>query len=319
MAVIPRRVLKFLPAGLGLLALVGVAFGLHHELRRISPGDVLNALTAIPEAQILHAFGLLAISFCIMMIYDMPGVLFARQLEAVPRLRPRRIALASFCAYALSHVLGAPALTSAAIRLRLYAEWRVPPAGIARIIALSGSMFALGGIFLAGLLLLLWPAHVPLFDLGPAPALRPLGAGLLVAIGVYVLIAQHRRSLTVFGRQIPLPGRRLAAAQVLVSAADIALAGSILFALLSATPGLSLVTIIAVYLAAVAGGLFSGLPAGIGVFDTVLLLGLAPYVPAASAIGAILLFRVLYHLLPAGTAGLCFAAHELLITTKRSG
>ena len=310
------RRLRYLPPLLGFIVLGLIVLGLHHALGRIGPRDVLNALVATPALQIGRAIGLLAVSLCIMAIYDLPGVLFARRLAETPRLRPRRIALASFCAYALSHVLGAPALSGAAIRLRLYAEWRVPPAGIGRIVALSGTMFALGGLCLAALLLLLRPAMAPAFG-GGAPGLaRGLGALLLAGVGFYVFMAQRRPTLALFGRQIPLPGRSLAAAQVLISCADIAVAGGILFTVLPAAPGLSLAAVLAIYLAALAGGLFSGLPAGVGVFDTVLLLGLSPYEPAAAAIGAILLFRVLYYLVPASAAGLCFAAHEILLTTR---
>ena len=313
---VPRRVFRLAMLALGLLLLCGAALGLRHGLRHVGPRDVLDALSATPPSSILHALGLLALSLCVMMIYDLPGILFARRLPDAPRLAARRIALASFCAYALSHVLGAPALSGAAIRLRLYAEWRVPPAGIARIVALSGTMFALGGVCLAALLLLLRPGDVPLLNSGSSDVLRLLGAGLLGTIGFYVLVAQRRPTLALFGRQIPLPGRRLAAAQVLISCADIGIAGGILFAVLPAAPGLSLAAILAIYLIALAGGLFSGVPAGLGVFDTVLLLGLSPYVPAASAISAILLFRVLYYLIPASAAGLCFAGHELLVTAK---
>ena len=312
---LPRR-LRYVPLLLGLGVLGLIVLGLHHALGRIGPGDVLHALVATPALQIARALGLLVVSLCIMAVYDLPGVIFARRLQGTPRLPPRRIALASFCAYALSHLLGAPALTGAAIRLRLYAEWRVPPAGIGRIIALSGTMFALGGLCLAALLLLLRPAMAPAFG-GDAPGLaRLLGTLLLSGVLFYVLVAQRRPTLTLFGRQIPLPGRGLAAAQVLISCADIAVAGAILFTVLPTAPGLSLPAVLAVYLVAVAGGLFSGLPAGVGVFDTVLLLGLSPYEPAAAAIGAILLFRVLYYLLPASAAGLCFAAHEIVLTTK---
>jgi uncharacterized membrane protein YbhN (UPF0104 family) len=39
--------------------------------------------------------------------------------------------------------------------------------------------------------------------------------------------------------------------------------------------------------------------------------------PPASAIGAILLYRVLYYLIPAILGALGFAAHEIWVTTKR--
>jgi uncharacterized membrane protein YbhN (UPF0104 family) len=129
-------------------------------------------------------------------------------------------------------------------------------------------------------------------------------------------VAGTRSQLSLFGRLIPLPGRVLAVVQLLVSCLDISIAGGILFAVLPVVPGLSLPHVLAIYLAAFAGGLFSGLPGGLGVFDTLLLLGLSPYLAPAPAIGAILLFRVLYYLVPAAAAALWFAAHEIFLTAK---
>jgi uncharacterized membrane protein YbhN (UPF0104 family) len=252
-----------------------------------------------------------------MMIYDWPGIVFAKKLISFPPIGAKHVALASFSAYALSHVLGAPAITGAAIRLRLYAEWRVPPSGIARIITLSGSMFALGAAMLIGGILVLRPRALPLFgDVSEAP-LRMAGAVILIVIIFYIILAgRPGQRLALFGRQIPLPGSWLAVSQLALSCADISVAGAILFMILPAAPGLGLPHVLAIYLAAFAGGLFSSLPAGIGVFDTVLLLALSPYLDPAVAIGAILLFRVLYFLIPASVAALCFAAHEIFLTTK---
>jgi uncharacterized membrane protein YbhN (UPF0104 family) len=72
-----------------------------------------------------------------------------------------------------------------------------------------------------------------------------------------------------------------------------------------------------VYLAAFAGGLFSGLPGGVGVFDSVLLLGLAGFLSPATALGAILLFRVLYYLVPAVAAALFYSGHEVWIRVRK--
>jgi uncharacterized membrane protein YbhN (UPF0104 family) len=312
-----RRFIKFLPPVLGVLVLAGIIFGLHGALSHVRPQDVLNALAATPAWQIYQALGLLGLSCCIMMLYDWPGIIFAKKLISFPPIGAKHVALASFSAYALSHVLGAPAITGAAIRLRLYAQWRVPPSGIARIVTLSGTMFALGAAMLIGGILVLQPRALPLFGDVSAPALRLAGAVILIVIIFYVILAgRPGQRLALFGRQIPLPGSWLALSQLAVSCADISVAGAILFMVLPAAPGLDLPHVLAIYLAAFAGGLVSSLPAGIGVFDTVLLLALSPYLDPAVAIGAILLFRVLYFLIPASVAALCFAAHEIFLTTK---
>jgi uncharacterized membrane protein YbhN (UPF0104 family) len=313
-----HRALKYLPPVLGVLVLVGIIAGLHGALRHLGPRDVLAALQATSRQQIVHALMLLAVSVCVMTAYDIPGILFARRLVAFPRLKLRQVALASFCAYALSHVLGAPALSAAAIRLRLYAQWLVPPVGIARIVALSGSMFTIGLATLLGFLLLLHPRGVPLFGHAVSPMVLRLGGAVLVAaVAFYVAAAGRVAVLQVFGRQITLPGWRLALAQAVLGCVDTGTACAILYVVLPATPGLSYPHVLGIYLAAFASGVFSGLPGGVGVFDSVLLLGLSEYLPPATALGAILLFRAMYFLVPACGAALCYAGHEVWANTRK--
>jgi uncharacterized membrane protein YbhN (UPF0104 family) len=314
-----RRAKKILPPVLGILVLTGIIFGLHRALAKIGPGDVLAALAATPRPQLAHGLEFLALSFVMMLIYDIPGILFARRLINFDRLGLRRVGLASFSAYALSHVLGAPAISAAAVRLRLYAQWGVPPAGIARIIALSGTNFVLGTGALLGGILVLRPLDIPAFghDFSPL-ALRGAGALLWTMVAGYIAIAGSEKPVKIFGLAIPRPGIALAISQVALSCVDTGAACAILYAILPTVAGLTYPHVLGIYLAAFAGGIVSGLPGGVGVFDTVILLGLAGYMNPADALGAILLFRVLYYLLPAALAGLCFAAHEIWITAKGS-
>jgi uncharacterized membrane protein YbhN (UPF0104 family) len=309
-----HKALTFVPPVLGIVVLAGIIVGLHHALRHIGPRDVLAALAATPRHEVAHAFMLLALSVAIMTIYDIPGILFARRSVSFPRLGYPRIALASFSAYALSHVLGAAALSSAAIRVRLYAQWNVPPSGIARIVAISGSMFTLGFLGVLGFLLLLHPHDVPLFGHAvPHPLLRGIGATFAAAVIFYISAAQRWPELRMFGRIVALPGSRVALAQLTCSCADIATACGILYVVLPDTPGMSYPDVLGIYLASFLGGMASGLPGGVGVFDSLLLLGLAGYMPPATALGAILLFRVLYFLAPACAAALCYGGHEIWI------
>ncbi|HQT64163.1 MAG: hypothetical protein B7Z75_09225 [Acidocella sp. 20-57-95] len=318
MQIIKSRVLKLLPPVLGLLVLGAVLTGLHKALRHLSFADVLAALTNTPHWQVYHALMLLGVSVGVMMLYDVPGVYFAKQRGDCPPLAAKRIALASFCAYALSHVVGAPALSAAAIRLRLYAQWQVPPSGIGRIMTVSGTTFITGVCVLLGYVLLLHPHSVPLFNHDvPIPALRAAGALLWVLIGVYIGLAHGTQPITLFGINIPRPGVWVAVAQVVISCTDTAVACGILFAVLPSLPALTYAHVLALYMVGFAGGLLSGLPGGVGVFDSLLLLGLADYVDTATALGAILLFRVLYYLAPAAIAGLSFTIHEIMITAGR--
>ncbi len=304
---------------LGLILLTAIIFGLHHELHRVSMASVMTALSVTPRYEIYRALGLLALGCLFMAFYDLPGILFAKKSIHFPWIGFRHVWFASFCAYSLSHVLGAPTFSGTAIRVRLYAQWGVPAAGIARVVALTGATFPLGTAALIGGILLFHPLEMPLFGQSfSALALRGIGATLWAIIALYILLANGKKPLKLFGHEIFRPGLALAIGQVLLSCADTANACAILFIILPGGTGLSYSHLLAIYLAGFAGGMFSGLPGGVGVLDTVLLLGLSVYMPPASAIGAILLYRVLYYLIPAAIGTLCFAVHEIWVTTKRN-
>jgi len=309
---------RLLPPLLGLLVLLAIFWGLHRALRHVSVAGVLAVVEATPRRQLVHAVELVAVSLAIMAVYDVPGILFARKLIDFRRLGKLRVALASSCAYALSHVLGAPAITAAAVRVRFYAQWGVPAAGIARIVALSGVMFSLGAAALLGGILVLHPADLPLFGQSvPVGALRLAGVACWAVPVAYVALAGGTKPLLVLRKAVPRPGPGLAAGQILLSCADTGCACGILYTLLPTLPGLSYAHVLGIYLAAFAGGLVSALPGGVGVFDSLLLLGLAGYMDAAQALGAILLFRLMYYVFPAALAAAAFAGHELWVGVFR--
>lgn len=308
-----RLIKRLLPPCLGLILLGAIIFELHKVLVKVGFSAILTAFVATPLWSVIGALGFLACSLVIMACYDLPGVFFARRAHECPDLPFQKIGLASFCAYALSHVLGASAITAAAIRLRFYAHWDVPASGLTRIVAISGTNFSLGVISVLGVLLLADPLSVQLPFYLADILLRAVGAGLLLVPLFYIAAAGRFNSITVFGRRITLPGWRLAIWQMLLSCVDICVACAIFYQVLPVAPGLVYSSALSLYVGAFVAGSLSGLPGGVGVFDSVLLLGLSGYISADSALGAILLFRILYFLAPACLAGLCYAGHELLI------
>ena len=53
------------------------------------------------------------------------------------------------------------------------------------------------------------------------------------------------------------------------------------------------------------------MPGGLGVFDGAILLGLQPYMPAAEVVGALLVFRLYYYIVPLFISGALFAGFEI--------
>jgi phosphatidylglycerol lysyltransferase len=103
----------------------------------------------------------------------------------------------------------------------------------------------------------------------------------------------------------------MALMQVALAAGDVAVTAAIFYWLLPPAEGLTFIRFIGIYLASYAAGILAHVPGGLGVFDGAILIGLAPYMPAAEVVGALLVFRLYYYIIPLFIAGTLFAVFEL--------
>jgi phosphatidylglycerol lysyltransferase len=126
--------------------------------------------------------------------------------------------------------------------------------------------------------------------------------------------APRRGEIRVGGWAFPVPSPSLAVAQILLAAADWAVAGSVLYALLprpAGTTGVSFLPFLGAFLLAQFAGVISHVPGGLGVFEFLVVRLLRPYVPdAAAVLGALVAYRAVYYLLPFVTALVALAVHE---------
>ncbi|HEX4262178.1 MAG TPA: phosphatidylglycerol lysyltransferase domain-containing protein [Acetobacteraceae bacterium] len=298
-----------LPALLGVLLLVAAVIAVRAEFRRLSFADIARSVEDTPAIALAAAAVWTVVSYAVLTLYDRLGTIYAGK-----RVSYRRAAFASFCAYALSHNLGFPAVSGAAVRYRFYAHWGLTPAEIARVVGFCSFTFGLGGLVIGGVVLVFEPRAVPaLGSWLPLPVLHGAGVAFWAIVLLYVLAATLGLRVRVFGATITLPDARMAVLQVGLATVDVALTAAVFFALLPAAPGLGFLRFLGVYVSCFTAGLVASLPGGIGVFDGAMLLGLAPYLPAPRIVGAILLFRLYYYIVPLLLAGSLFAASEVLL------
>ncbi|HEY3848456.1 MAG TPA: lysylphosphatidylglycerol synthase domain-containing protein [Acetobacteraceae bacterium] len=301
--------LRQLPALLGVVLLIGAIYVVQREFRHLRLRDIGAALHAIPPRSLAFSFGWTVLSYFVLTFYDRLGTIYAGH-----KVSYGRVAFASFCAYALSHNLGFAAVSGAAVRFRLYSHWGLTPTQITKTVAFCSLTFGLGGMVLGGGILFLEPRAIPFFGTHlPTEAMYAAGAMLWVIVIGYVTFARVLRRVRLFGQYIELPGVRMAVLQVLLATADVAITATIFYQLLPAVPHLTWVIFLGVYVASYTAGLMTNLPGGIGVFDTAMLLGLAPYIDAPRIVGAIVVFRLCYYVIPLFLAGSLFAGNEILL------
>lgn len=301
-----ERLRPWLVGILSLVLAVAVLHALRTVLAEVSYADIVNEVAAMPTPRLVWAFLATALSFLALSGYDASGL---RYVGA--RVKRSAVVLISFIAYALGNTIGLGVLTGGAVRMRLYTAAGVEPGKIVSLIAFNATAFGLG-MTAFGAAGLLWGAH-EVADVARLPAwlLRLIAAGALAGIAAFVVLCVFRRSIRVFGRwELRLPPAKLAMTQLAISALDLAASAAVLWVLLPEGV-IGLPTFAAFYTIGVALGVLSHVPGGIGVFEATILLACAGRAPVEQIAGALVLYRVIYYLLPLALAATLLAMYEL--------
>jgi uncharacterized membrane protein YbhN (UPF0104 family) len=299
-AAAPRRSLAALVA---VLALALASFLLYRVLRRYSLGEIAAAVEAIPARHVALAACCAAGSYVCLSLFD------ALALRYVGRpLRYRRVALASFVALSIGHNIGLAALSSGALRYRFYSGWGIGAGDVARIIVFCGVTVGLGLAALAGGALLAQPGLGARATGLPETAVRAVAFIALLAVAAYLAAACGRVRIVRIRRwRLPMPPPRLAAAQVLVGALNFVLVAATLHQVLSGAGAVGFLNVAAAYAIANVAALITHVPGGWGVLESVVILLL----PGIDPIGALVVYRVVYYLVPFGLGAALLGATEL--------
>jgi phosphatidylglycerol lysyltransferase len=297
------RLWPFLAVGL----FVGAVAMLHRELAAYSYHDVLRAARAISRSRLASAVGLSVLAYAVLPGYDAMALRYIRF-----HLPLRLTAFGSFLAYAFSQTLGFPLLTGGSVRYRLWSAWGLSSEQIARAVSFVAFSFVLGMVAISGLVFVLEPADTATILQLPIASLRPIGVACLALVSLYAVWSVGGRwRVRVGSWTLPAPSPGLVAGQVAVSVLDWSLAGGALYVLLPPAPGLSFLAFLGIFLLAQFAGLVSHVPGGLGVLETILVLLLKPYLGASTVIGALLVYRGVYYLLPFGVGVVLLAGYEL--------
>lgn len=294
-----RRLMPYVAAAAISLA----AFLLYRTLSRYSMAEIVASVTAIPLHRLALAALFAAASYLCLTFFDFLALRYVGK-----PLPYRKAALASFVALSMGHNIGLAALSSGAIRYRFYSRWGLSAGDVAKLVVFCGTTVGLGLAVLGGAALLL-RSDLAVEVTGLArPAVVALGLACLGAAAGYVaLAALVRRPIRIRRWSLAMPPLRLALGQVAIGPLNFACVAACLHQVLSAAGDVSYLAVAAAYVIATVTALITHVPGGLGVIESVVLYLL----PNAQFIGALLVFRVVYFLLPLCIGGPTFAAIEI--------
>jgi len=304
-ASIVDRLRRALPPLVGLVLFAVALRVLHVQLDATSWRDLSADIHNTSVRQLLLAVVLTALNYALLTGYDFLGC-----ASLGLRLPAGEIARTSFLAYGIANTVGGLALTGYSVRYRFYTRRGISLGDLSRLALSYTVTFWLGLLLLGGTSLAIDPLSA-VRGLPASWALRVIGSLFVAAPLAYLVAAARRRAPIRIRRfDVPLPSPRLAIAQLVLSCAEWILFASVLYVLLPSSE-LSFLTFLGAFLASILLGLVSHVPAGLGVFEGMMVLLLHPYLGSQQLIPAFVVFRAVYYLCPFVLALVLLVADEL--------
>jgi len=304
---------------LGIAASIGIIVLAMTTLVRMLKGvDTAVILTALAEINTAHiALAALCVvgAFCTLTFYDF----FALRTIGKNHVPYRIAALSSFTSYTIGHNIGATVFTGGAIRFRIYSDYGLSAIDVAKICFLSGLTFWLGNTFVLGIGMALHPGAATAMDQLPETINRMIAIGGVVAIVAYLVwlaLGDGRRELGQNGWKVVLPSARLTLLQILIGVVDLGFCALAMYLLMPAEPHIDFMSLAVVFILATLLGFASHAPGSIGVFDAAMLIAL-PQFGREQLVATLLVFRVLYFVIPFGISVSIMGSRELWLNVVR--
>ena len=292
--------------------LVVIVFGLvcyllSRELRHYTFTQIRDAVWQVPTTTLLLAIGLTALSYFCLVGYDWLAV-----RAAGLSLPFWKIATASFLGHTTAYNFGA-IFGGTSIRYRLYSTWGLKASEILRFVSMLMVNYTVGLLAMGSVAFFLVSG---LNTKGPAAIFahlpnRLIGVAIASVLVAYLVANAVRRKPIHIGHcSIQLPGLKLAIGQVVVASVDLVVVSLVLWVLLPEQLNVSYPVLLSGFLLAILVATFSQIPGGLGVFELTVLSFVAPGAADPQAVGALILYRVIYYFLPLFIATFIWLWHE---------
>jgi glycosyltransferase 2 family protein len=294
---------------LSVTIIIIAAVVLYRVLRGISFHEVAAAIGRTSFRTILLAGFLVACGYLTLTLYD----LFALRTIGKHHVPYRIAALAGFTSYSIGHNVGVTVLTGGAVRYRVYSTWGLTLIDVAKICFVAGLTFWLGNATVLGLGIAIAPAAASTIDQLP-PWLNRIAACItLVTLAAYVAwVWQKPRVIGRDNWEVTLPGGPLTLVQILIGILDLGCCTLAMYVLLPDEPHIAFVTVAVIFVTATLLGFASAAPGGLGVFDAAMFVALWQY-DRENLLAGLLLFRLLYYVVPFALALTILGIRELLL------
>ena len=317
MSVKTKRFIKKLISYSGIFFFILAAGMLYWQLRNYSLRDIVHAIMAIPLTNLALACVACLAGYFALALYDYLALNYVGENKKVSWWKWM---LAGMLGFAISNNAGHAVVSGGAIRYRLYTRWRVRSGDIVKMLTLSGFTYFLGAAAIVVIGYFLVPHDIFNRSAGLSMGLNWLFGVCLAAIVAYFVMTVffHNKTIKIAQLKFQVPTTKMAVMQMGLGITDSVLAGLVLYFCLAPFVDIPFGTFIGLFVIAQTAGVFSQVPGGMGVFETVFLVALPETVDKANIFGALLAYRIIYYVLPLiGVGGLFFIYERWLRARMR--
>lgn len=278
---------------------------LYREIRHYSWHEIQQSLKTISAWRVGVAVLLAAFSYVILIGSDILA------LQSIGRKLPLvKVAVCSLLGTVSAFNFGT-LVGGTSVRYWLYSRLGLSTVEVLQIALLLGVTFWIGFFALAGLVFTLHPVPLPESIFLPSSNSLPIGIVLLIVTAGYIGFSFIRWQPWIrWGYPLRLPGPWATLGQLGISSLDFLAATACLHILLGDQPGMEYGELLRVVLLATLATVVTHVPGGVGVFELVII-KLCPVYSKPHLLAGLLMFRVVYYLLPLLFAALGVGGYQL--------
>lgn len=277
-------------SALGVAASLIGLYLLYRVIRRYDMDEIMAALSSVPASRIALALTFTVLGYVFLIGAEYLAVRYTRQPVTF-----NRVARTAVAALGIGHSIGLAALSSGAVRYRMYGRAGLSLPDIGRLVLFSGVTVALG-LGVVGSAALFWHSEELARLTGASPAmLMGLGAAALVLVVAYLVIcAISLRRLKIRRFHLDIPSFRMACGQLLFGSGYLLCVSAVLYASLRSFTKADYPTVTALYVGADMSALVGHVPGGWGLIEYIVTSAL----DGPQLLAGLIIFRASYYLLP---------------------
>ncbi|TKT70977.1 UPF0104 family protein [Afipia massiliensis] len=307
-----KQILHKLGVAISIAIIATACYILYHMLQGLDVDDLYEALRETEIRTVALAGLCVAAGYFTLTFYD----LFA--LRAIGRNDvPYRVAaFAGFTSYSIGHNVGASVFTGGVVRYRVYSAWGLSAVDVAKVCFLAGLTFWLGNAAVLGLGVAYHPEAAASIDKLPVWLNRAAAVCILIGLTAYVAwVWMKPREVGRGSWTVTLPGGPLTLLQIVIGIVDLGFCALAMYILVPDEPHVGFVVVAVIFVSATLLGFASHSPGGLGVFDAAMLVGLFQF-DREELLAGMLLFRVLYYLVPFMLSVILLSLRELIVGVR---